>query len=333
MCYSAQVWADYQRYVRTYQAELDIREFYELFVRRSQGQKTPLPKAMEAALLRGDLPDGVGMDEGAAIAELITGHQQQLAAELEEELFRQRRRLADAQRSLQQRLTKTAQESERIAGAKVEALKGRLADLRRSELLPRDHRIYPGHMVPVMVMEQGRRVIKPMRYQCRPAGKPADYDRQYPGTYNARRDNLTGFWRRQFGHQHGLVLMEAFYENVPAHKVEGRELAEGEAAQNRILEFRPRNLPGPGMLVACLWSRWTPPPRGPDAGLPPLLSFAAITDEPPPEVAAAGHDRCVIPVRPEHIDAWLAPDPADLARSQAVLDERERPVYAWALAA
>ena len=32
-----------------------------------------------------------------------------------------------------------------------------------------------------------------MRYQCRLAGKPAFYDVKFPGTYNARRDNLEGF--------------------------------------------------------------------------------------------------------------------------------------------
>ena len=42
---------------------------------------------------------------------------------------------------------------------------------------------------------------------------------------------------------------------------------------------------------------------------PELLSFAAITDEPPAEVAAAGHDRCVIPIKPEQLDAWLNPRP------------------------
>lgn len=41
-----------------------------------------------------------------------------------------------------------------------------------------------------MVMEHGQRVIKPMRYQFRIAGKPASYDVKYAGTYNARRDNL-----------------------------------------------------------------------------------------------------------------------------------------------
>ena len=31
MCYSAQIWADYRVYVRQFGAELDIKEFYELF--------------------------------------------------------------------------------------------------------------------------------------------------------------------------------------------------------------------------------------------------------------------------------------------------------------
>ncbi len=55
------------------------------------------------------------------------------------------------------------------------------------------------------------------------------------------------------------------------------------------------------MLVACLWSHWTDPPgKEPD-----LLSSAAITDDPEPEVAAAGHDRTIINIKPEHVDAWL----------------------------
>jgi hypothetical protein len=50
-----------------------------------------------------------------------------------------------------------------------------------------------------MVVKNGQLVVKPMRYQCRPAGKPAFYDTKYPGTYNARRDNLEGFWKGLFG--------------------------------------------------------------------------------------------------------------------------------------
>jgi hypothetical protein len=44
-----------------------------------------------------------------------------------------------------------------------------------------------------------------------------------------------------------------------------------------------------------------------------LLSFAAITDEPPPELAAAGHDQCIMPIKPDNINAWLNRDASDLA--------------------
>lgn len=78
--------------------------------------------------------------------------------------------------------------------------------------------------------------------------------------------------------------------------------------------------------MACLWSHWQE-----DDGS--LLSFAAITDEPPAEVAAAGHDRCIIPIKPENVDAWLSPQGHPLAEQYAILDDRERPYYEHALAA
>jgi putative SOS response-associated peptidase YedK len=141
----------------------------------------------------------------------------------------------------------------------------------------------------------------------------------------SRRDNLEGFWKGQFGVTHGLVIMNAFYENVNRHRAEGRALRDGEEVENLVLKFEPQ--PQQDMLVACLWSRWTSP------GEPELLSFAAITDEPPAEVAAAGHDRCIIPIKPENIDAWLNPDPAKLAAQYVILDDRQRPYYEHRLAA
>ncbi|WP_408431775.1 hypothetical protein [Paraburkholderia fungorum] len=91
-------------------------------------------------------------------------------------LFKQRKRLADAERSLLTKVTKAATESQRIATDKIAWTLGKLDDIQRSELKPRDSRIFPGHYAPVMVMENGRLVVKPMRYQCRIAGKPAVYD-------------------------------------------------------------------------------------------------------------------------------------------------------------
>jgi putative SOS response-associated peptidase YedK len=168
--------------------------------------------------------------------------------------------------------TKAAFESKRIAGDKIDRAMRQLDDLKRTDLQDRDSRIFPGHYAPVMVMEGGERIIKPMRYQCRPAGKPAHFDSKFPGTYNARSDNLEGFWKDLFGYSHGVMVVNAFFENVKRHKTEGRELRPEEEEENVVLEFRPR--PAEEMLVACLWSRWT-------AFGEELLSFAAITDEPP----------------------------------------------------
>jgi putative SOS response-associated peptidase YedK len=318
VCFSARVQADYRQYLATFGAKLSFEDFYDLFHRRLVDPKTKIPKAMAASF-------GDAMGDEGRIRPLIEQFEAAQAAKLEADMFKQRRRLADAQRSLKVKTTKKALEEQRIATDKIGQLLAWHADLHRQEALPQDSRIFPLWYAPVMVWEAGQRVIKPMRYGCRPAGKPASYDVQYPGTYNARRDNLQGFWKAQFGHTHGLVVVSAFYENVARHQAEGRQLAPGEAAENRVLEFRPR--PTQDMLVACLWSKWTRP------GEPDLLSFAAITDEPPPEIAAAGHDRCIIPIQAAHIDAWLNPSGASAQQIQAILDDRARPYYEHRLAA
>jgi putative SOS response-associated peptidase YedK len=76
------------------------------------------------------------------------------------------------------------------------------------------------------------------------------------------------------------------------------------------------------MLVACLYASWQDPKGG-----PPLLSFAAITDEPPAEVAAAGHDRMIVNVKPEHLDAWLTPAGRTREELQTILSDRQMPYY------
>ncbi|GAB2875707.1 hypothetical protein GCM10027093_08910 [Paraburkholderia jirisanensis] len=320
MCYSAQILADYRRYVRMFGANMSLEDFAQLYLGLVDGaSRTKIPKAMDAAFL-----DSTS-DDFNEIRELIARYNATRMTALEQELFKQKKRLADAERSLQTKLTKAATENRRIAADKIDAALRRLEDITRVELEPRDSRIFPGYYAPVLIVENGQRVVKPMRYQCRVAGKPASYDVKYPGTYNARRDSLSGFWKPCFGYTHGIMVVDVFYENVSRAKMEGRLLAEGEKDENVVLEFRPSN--GQQMLVACLWSRWTAP------GEPDLLSFAAITDEPPPEVAEAGHDRCIIPIKERYLDAWLNPDPDDLAALYAILEDRDRPYYQHQLAA
>ena len=121
------------------------------------------------------------------------------------------------------------------------------------------------------------------------------------------------------------MLVDAFYENVSKAKMEGTLFDSHERDEDVVLEFRPDN--SQLMHVACLWSRCSAP------GETDLLSFAAITDEPPPEVAAAGHDRCIVPIKPDNINAWLNPDASDLAAMYAILDDRDRPYFEHKLAA
>jgi putative SOS response-associated peptidase YedK len=319
MCYSAQILADYRRYVRMFGAHMDIAEFARLYFLQSEGSSAKTPKALDDAFRD---PQNDGERE---VWHLIEKTRAEQKTKLEQDLFKQRTRLTEAERKLESKVTKAATESRRIATDKIEAALRRIEDINRTESKPRDSRIFPGNYAPVLVMENGEYVVKPMRYQCRIAGKPANYDLKYPGTYNARRDNLEGFWKPCFGHTHGVMLVEVFYENVKKAKMEGTLLETHDKDENVVLEFRPSN--GQLMHVACLWSRWTKP------GEPDLLSFAAITDEPPPEIEAAGHDRCIIPIKPENIEAWLNPETSSLEAMYDILDDKDRPYYEHKLAA
>ncbi|MYM92557.1 SOS response-associated peptidase family protein [Duganella vulcania] len=317
MCFSAQVWTDYRKYVRHYGAKVSIQEFVELLERRQAGERIVLPKGLTEAFKA--LPQSVDEER---CRDLVLAYEAAEAARIEADLFGLRRRLADAQRSLAVKPTKKASEDQRIAGNKIERALSKLDDLKRTQRRERDDRVYAGSYCPVMVRDAaGQLVVRPMRYQCRPAGMPAAFDKRYPGLYNARRDNLSGFWKSVYAHTHAVIVVEGFLEHVDRHKLEGRELAPGEEPEDMILKFAPGG--GELMQLACLWSHWTGP--GED-----LLSFAIITDEPPPEVAAAGHDRCPVPLKSANVSAWLmAPMPADY---QAMLDDRERPYYAHQLA-
>jgi len=301
MCYSAQVHAEFKQFKRQFGALMDLKTYVRTFWwDRGLNPMAKAPRSLIRELMEigpPELQENLRAADSAAIAAL------------EHELFAQRSRVVAAERKLEVKVTKKAQDDVRIGTNKVEAAKSRIAGLKRTEWKPMDSRVFPGTYCPVMVVEDGQRVVKPMRYQCRPAGLPAKLDIEKPGTYNARRDNLEGFWKRQFGYNHGVMVADRFYEHV---EVDGR---------NAILEFVPRT--GEPMLVACLWSHWVDP-KGID---PDLLSFAAITDEPEPEVAAAGHDRTIINIKPEHLDAWLLPDPGNLAALYSIFDDKRHPYY------
>jgi hypothetical protein len=112
-------WADYRRYIRRFGAELDIKEFYELFWRRSSDSKIKVPKAMEAAFAE---PKNEAEQRIKAAIDAFAAEQ---TVKLEQDLFKQRKRLADAERTLQTKTTKAASESKRIAADKIEWARGK----------------------------------------------------------------------------------------------------------------------------------------------------------------------------------------------------------------
>jgi len=329
MCYSAMVEQHLRSLAREFQAEVDWGMFERLFRERLEHGDIKVARALEANFTTPASPTGESEFEGR-IRSLIDAHRRTVTESLERDLFKQRKRLADARRSLEEKETKKAREDERIAESKIESLRARLTDGKRSEPVEEDQRIFPLYFAPLLVEDRGRRLVRPMRYTCRLPGKPASHDGRYPGTYNARRDNLRGYWAELYGRRHGVLVITSFFENVPHHLFEKRQLSPDEKPKNIVLHFDPR--PRAEMLVACLWARWASTPRdGPLAR--ELYSFAAITDEPPPEIAATGHNRCVITLKRSNIDEWLAPEDVGLDRLDRILTDRERPFYEHRIAA
>ncbi len=313
MCYSAMVEQHLKKLSRMVASEADFSSFEDLFAMRLQDDSIKVGRAMEANF---DFPESPVEER---IKASIDRYRSNLRTGLETSLFALRKRLAGAERTLATKQTKKALEDRRISTGKIAWTLGKLAGLGRTEPAEADSRIFPFWYAPVAILQGGRRVMRPMRYHCRPNGKPESYDRKYDGLYNARRDNLEGFWKNVFGRSHGILVAKSFYENVALHDFERRSLREGEKQENVILHFNPRS--ASPMLVACLWDRWQSP------GKPDLYSFAAITDEPPVEVAETGHDRCIIPLRAGAVDAWLDAAGTERGKLDGLLDERERPYF------
>ena len=313
MCYSAQVIQMARKLHRQLGIRIDYDEVERLFFQRLEEPSINISRGFEANF------DDPATDQERRIKGALDEHRSRVASKMEKDLFTQKTRLVNAERSLKSKETKKAREDVRIATAKIETLSGKLSALRSSEPKEEDNRIFPMVYAGVIVKQDGQNLLTPMRYHCRPAGKPAFYDRKFPGLYNARRDNLEKFWGDQFGSHHAILVVESFYENVKRHTMEHRELMPGEAEENVILQFKPE--PAQTLYIACLWSNWTDPKE------PDLRGFAAITDEPPADVAAAGHDRCIINLKPEHVEAWLSPQNHSIGELQSMLSDRAVPMF------
>ena len=177
-----------------------------------------------------------------------------------------------------------------------------------------DGRIYPGTFTQVMVIEDGKRLFKPMRYRLRPRGSKEEIPSKF-NVFNARLDSLEirQTWKPLFMRQHGLFPFKRFYEWVE------------DGGKKRLISFAPDS--SELMWAPCLWDQWVHPTSGES-----FYTFALLTDDPPAEVLALGHDRCPIFLSEGLIDQWLTPSLRTKSDMYDLLKTKEKVFYhhAWA---
>lgn len=321
MCYSAQIWADFRKYER-FGGTLDIKGYMKLagWAKKKGAWTKVVPRAM-----RRIMTDATTSGLPIETVEMARAADSEAIALIAAEIGTQEARLAEANAKLASaKPTKKAETDRRVATNKIAAGQKKLDEM--AEPAPADgiDRIWPGHFAPVMIRdpETGERLVVPMRYRCRLPGWTEADEAEKPGTYNARRDKLSTVWRKVFGVHHGVIGVHRFYESVNIHDLQQRALVPGEREQKVEIVFTPAT--GEDLVVACLWTYTEG--SGDEPG---FYSFAIITDHPPPEVAIAGHDRCIVSLQEDDLEAWLNPTAHTPAELQAILDRGEvvRPYF------
>ncbi len=304
MCYSAMIEESYREYCRTFNVQLDWDEWLRLFHAREKDLSLKIPDGTAEQLI------AFGGNEAMEIRRSQVAYRELDALRIKLEL----QTVEDALREIEAR--KPGKTRDKDLGVKNRKREKLLAALNPPSYDSGAVRIYPYQFAPVIrIGADGRRLLSPMRYRVLPrtgVEVPPKYN-----VFNARRDSLMGpdaarTWRPLFGSLHALFPFTRFYEWVErdSGKVE--------------ITFNPDGYEN--MWSAALYEE-TPVEWG------VLRSFAMVTDEPPPEVAAAGHDRCPVFLRSDLIDQWLRPAGQSLEQLDALLDHTQPTHYSHALAA
>ncbi|MDH3695298.1 MAG: SOS response-associated peptidase [Gammaproteobacteria bacterium] len=323
MCYSAMVQQDMAKLAKQYHADIDLDRYEELFSRRHDGEKLILPRGMEQPFT-----SHPKSKQEKAIAKLIgEWHTQQIMLR-EEELFKQSKRLADAERKLKDKETKKTLNDQRIASEKIPWLKDKIKWHKLKKAKDSDYRVFPQHYISMVYTDDaGNRRVGPFRYHLRPAFANEQWDYQRQGAYNARRDSLKKVWKNQFGNKHGIMQIKCFWENVDPNKYKSKPKLSNALKQkdNIILKFEPED--GLWMEVPTIYDIWE------RKGKPSLYSTALITDDPLEEIQRAGHDRTPVSLNSATARVWLEPQSHSKDELSALLDEIKRPYYEHAIAA
>ncbi|RZA09829.1 MAG: hypothetical protein EOP11_00305 [Proteobacteria bacterium] len=302
MCYSARIRSSLREISSEFRATLDVDSFESLFRMRLKEPEQKIPLGLDRYFLHAKDP------AEAKLAKFILEFH-------EEEKGRKKAEIKTTHEEIKElRSAKPTAASKK----KIEVRERRLLKLEAKlnhgidDISPLDDRVYPQYYAPVVAEGKSGRKLVPMRYRVRrPDGGevPSQYN-----VFNARFDSLetARTWTPLFGRTHAIFPFVWFYEWVER---DGKKQEIYFSPENRSL-----------MWAASLYSV----AKGAHG---PLLSFAMVTDDPPPEVAAAGHDRCPIFLREDQMGEWLQPKNKSPESLKSLLQLKEKTFYLNGLAA
>lgn len=297
MCYSARIKTSLKELSSEFRAKVDLDSFAQLFQARLADPGLKIPFGIDRYFV---------LSQDPAEARLAGA----VRAFHEAEKVKNQQALNAAEREAGALVKPTAANKKKtgVLERRIVKLKSKLA-LAFDRLDPSDERIYPLYFAPALAAAGPGRIFRAMRYRIQnPDGS------EIPGQYNvfnARRDSLltARSWAPLFGKHHAIFPFVRFYEWVV-----------GPEGKKEIF-FAPEDRKI--MWAASLFSS---PPKS-------LSSFAMITNDPPPEVAAAGHDRCPIFLSSGSFETWLHPQKSTRDELFALLQSQEKTHYLHGLSA
>jgi putative SOS response-associated peptidase YedK len=198
-----------------------------------------------------------------------------------------------------------------------------LEDPKKIQLPDEEGRIFPKTYAFLLIEDEGKKKLRPMRYQLLPHFSPKSRytvkDRKSGrekelSTYNARRDGIETkkTWRGLLEKKRGILICKAFYEWV----------TDSESGKKKLLRFYPKQ--HPYLWAPTLFDRWV------DAsGQERIESFAIVTGEPPEEISQAGHDRCPMFLNDEDVLKWLSVKNHSKEQALEALDRSYRDCFSF----
>jgi putative SOS response-associated peptidase YedK len=302
MCYSALLARSFGEYEKSFSARVDWDAFVRLYLQREIDLLLKIPSELDDML----------MAHGGATALAIRNSVMRWRAACDLEMQRLDSEITHLNGTLPKKATSDQKTPLKDAKSRLKKIQ---TVMKAQAAADSTFRIYPKYFAPVIVDAGGEKVVVPMRYRILPrtgVEVPDEYN-----VFNARRSSLLSArnWKPLFGKKHAVFPFLKFFEWV----------SDPETGRKIEISFSPDGYAR--MWAASLYEEYENPAIG------TIRSFAMVTDEPPPEVSAAGHDRCPVFLNHNLIDEWLRPAGKSSQQLDSLLDEKQPTFYSHAVAA